>query len=49
MGKGGQNTMGKGFDIPCVGSFDKTGVGDQNTKSRGVKIPWVEGGSKYNG
>ena len=40
IGRGGQNTMGRGFSILWVEG--------QNTMDRGFDISWVEG-SKYHG
>ena len=45
----GQNTMGRGFDILCVGCQNTMGGGGgQNTMDRRFDIPWA-GGSKYHG
>ena len=46
--KGGQYTMGRGFDIPCVEGIDITWVGTRYTMYRVVKMPWV-GRSIYHG
>ena len=47
MGKG-QNTIGRGVDIPCVGGqhtmgmgFNIQWIGGQTTMGSGVDIPWV--------
>jgi hypothetical protein len=42
MDTGGQNTIGRGFDIPCTWGL-KYHVGGQITMGRGFKIPWVRG------
>ena len=39
-GWGGQNTMGRGFDIPCVGGQNTMGRGFDK-QWVGVNIPWV--------